>query len=321
MSRGDRLAQVIRIEAGENQQMDIEKTPSAAARQSKAPAAESATRPSCDHTPARTAGQRPEMPTPPGHQDPAAEIQPATGKAELTDRPEAQCGNPHGDQQRHHDQEQHIVLARRFAAAGCAGGSGLHGTRAVPACRQRLGRHGVPRIFVILDSGRAINAMTGGNDASPDDAGSTTGWISSRHGDTNHHSQTNSPGLRTPACGQTTSPANSREADGGNHHSFHTGREQCYARRQSGPACYRPSAWRWPARPVRHHRHRSAFGVPYAVHGGATTWGPQKAWDSSAQMFCCKCSSSVTEHHLESGILAHDADGPEWAGAVQEIRL
>ncbi|MEZ5561973.1 MAG: hypothetical protein R3F27_03345 [Gammaproteobacteria bacterium] len=27
------------------------------------------------------------------------------------------------------------------------------------------------------------------------------------------------------------------------------------------------------------------IGVLYAVHGGATTWGPQKAWDSSAQMF------------------------------------
>jgi hypothetical protein len=26
-------------------------------------------------------------------------------------------------------------------------------------------------------------------------------------------------------------------------------------------------------------------GVLYAVHGGANTWGPQKAWDSSAQMF------------------------------------
>lgn len=27
------------------------------------------------------------------------------------------------------------------------------------------------------------------------------------------------------------------------------------------------------------------IGVLYIVHGGATTWGPQKAWDSSAQMF------------------------------------
>jgi hypothetical protein len=30
---------------------------------------------------------------------------------------------------------------------------------------------------------------------------------------------------------------------------------------------------------------RQRIGVLYAVHGGATTWGPQKAWDASAQMF------------------------------------